>query len=173
MNKKNILLIIIISIIALTARLIPHVPNFSPLASVMLFAGVYTSSKKHLILPLIALFISDLFLGFYKLEVMLTVYSSLALISVLGVWLKNHKNVLNITSSTLASALLFFLTTNFAVWYFGTWYSHDLSGLMLCYNLAIPFFKSTLISNVVYSGLLFTSYELILQFNKKRCLANN
>lgn len=160
MNKKNILLILIISIVALAARFIPHVPNFSPLVSVLLFTGAYAKSKKYILLPLIALSISDLFLGFYKLEIMLAVYGSLTLTAVIGMWLRNNKNILNTASSVLASALLFFLATNFAVWYFGTWYSHDLSGLALCYNLAIPFFKSTLISNIVYGSILFGIYEL-------------
>jgi hypothetical protein len=159
MNKKNLLLITIISLVALAARFIPHVPNFSPLASVMLFAGVYGQAKKYIILPLIALLISDLFLGFYKLEIMLAVYGSLALVGILGIWLKKNKNILNTASATLGSALLFFLITNFAVWYFGSWYSHDLAGLALAYNLAIPFFKSTLASNIVYATLLFGAYE--------------
>ncbi|MFA6307367.1 MAG: DUF6580 family putative transport protein [Patescibacteria group bacterium] len=171
--KKNILLIIIVSLVALAARFIPHIPNFSPLASVFLFAGVYGKSKQYILLPLIALFISDLFLGFYKLEIVLAVYGSLSLIGVIGFWLKKNKNILNIASSVLASALLFFLLTNFAVWYFGTWYSHDLSGLLLCYNLAIPFFKSTLLSNIIYSTLLFGVYEFVLYTIKEKKLITN
>ena len=171
MHKKNLALIAIISLIALAARFIPHVPNFSPLASVMLFAGVYGQSKKDMIWPLIALFISDIFLGFYKLEIMLAVYGSLAIIALIGFWLKKHKNILNVTSSTLGSALLFFLLTNFAVWYFGSWYSHDLAGLALCYNLAIPFFKSTLAGNIVYGTLLFGVYEGATYMIKEQKLA--
>jgi hypothetical protein len=173
MNKKNLLLILIISLVALAARFIPHAPNFSPLASVMLFAGVYSTSKKYIIIPLIALFVSDLFLGFYKLEIMLGVYGSLALVGALGFWLKKNKNILNTISSTLASALLFFLITNFAVWYFGSWYSHDLAGLALAYNLAIPFFRATLLSNIIYATLLFASYEMISQvITQKKLLTN-
>lgn len=173
MNKKNILLILIISLVALAARFIPHVPNFSPLASVLLFTGVYGKSKKYIILPLIALFISDLFLGFYKLEIMLAVYLSLTLAAIIGMWLKKNKNILNTASAILASALLFFLVTNFAVWYFGTWYSHDLSGLMLCYSLAVPFFKSTLTANIVYSSILFGVYEFVAYFIKEKNIVTN
>jgi len=173
MNKKNILLILIISMVALAARLISHSPNFSPLVAVMLFTGVYGQSKKYIVLPLIALFISDLFLGFYKLEIMLAVYGSLIIASAIGMWLKNNKNILNTASATLASALLFFLITNFAVWYFGSWYSHNLAGLALCYNLAIPFFKNTLLSNIIYAGLLFTSYESLTQLIKQKKLLHN
>lgn len=171
MNKKNLLLILIVSAVALTARFIPHLPNFSPLASVMLFAGTYGQSKKYIILPLAALFISDLFIGFYKFEIMLSVYGSLILIGLAGFWLKKNKNILNTASASLAAALLFFILTNWAVWYFGSWYSHDLAGLILCYNLAIPFFKSTLLSNIAYAALLFTGYEIISQLIKQKKLA--
>ena len=159
MNKKNISLIIIVSLIALIARFLPHLPNFAPLYSVMLFAGVYSKEKKYFFIPLVALFISDIFIGFYQWQIMLSVYLSFIAIAGLGKLLKKQKNIINTASATLASSIIFFLVTNFAVWYFGDWYSRDLAGLALCYNLAIPFFKSTLLSNLLYSGLLFGVYE--------------
>ena len=159
MNKKNISLIIIVSLIALIARFLPHLPNFAPLYSVMLFAGVYSKEKKYFFIPLVALFISDIFIGFYQWQIMLSVYLSFIAIAGLGKLLKKRKNIINTASATLASSIIFFLVTNFAVWYFGDWYSRDLAGLALCYNLAIPFFKSTLLSNLLYSGLLFGVYE--------------
>lgn len=171
MKKNNILLIVAVSLIVLAARLVPHMPNFSPLASVVLFAGVYAKDKRYIIIPLIALFISDLFIGFYKLEVMLAVYLSLALIGLVGILLEKNKNILNITTGAMASAILFFLATNFAVWYFGDWYPNTLSGLMMSYSLAIPFFKSTLLSTLLYSGVLFGTYEAGLYFYKQKVLA--
>lgn len=161
MNKKNLALILLVSFIALLARFIPHWPNFSPLASVMLFAGFYSKQKKYMLLPLLALFISDIFIGFYKWEIMLTVYTALLAAGLIGRLLKKDLNFINITSASLASALLFFISTNFAVWYFGDWYTKDLSGLLLNYSLAIPFFKSTLLSNLLYTGFMFSLYEII------------
>ncbi len=160
MNKKNLLLILAISLIALLARLLPHTANFSPMASIILFAGVYATNKKYLLIPFIALFISDMFIGFYKWEIMLSVYLSLALIYLISALVKKNKNILNLASASLSSALLFFLVTNFAVWYFGDWYSKDVVGLISNYTMAIPFFKSTLMGNLFYSGLLFATYEL-------------
>ncbi|MBU1202672.1 hypothetical protein KKH39_01375 [Patescibacteria group bacterium] len=173
MTKSNFILIAIVSLIALGARFIPHIPNFSPLASAALFAGVYGRDKKLLFLPLIALFISDIFIGFYEIGVMASVYLSMLLTGFIGIFIKKYKNTLNLLSGSLASALLFFLMTNVAVWYFGSWYSHDLAGLALCLNLAIPFFKSTLASNLLYSGLLFGVYEASLQLTKNKKLLNN
>lgn len=160
-NKKNILLISLLSLVALAARFLPHIPNFAPLYSVMLFAGVYSDKKRYFFIPLIALLASDIFIGFYKWQIMLSVYLSFIIIAFLGAVVKKHKNIINIISSTLASSIIFFLFTNLAVWYFGSWYSHDLAGLNYCYYLALPFFKSTLLSSLAYSGLLFGIYEAI------------
>ena len=167
LNKNNILLIVIICAIVFLSRLLPHTPNFSPLLAVVLFTAVY-ADKKLFFLPFAILFLSDIFLGFYTLGVMLSVYFSLLLTLFLGQILKKHHNAINLLSSSLLSGLVFFLVTNFAVWYFGDWYPHTFSGLMSSYTLAIPFFKSTLVSNLVYTGLLFGSYAYLLNLQEKK-----
>lgn len=173
MKKNNILLIIIVSTLGLIFRIIPHVPNFSPFLAIVMFSGVYTSHKKSLIIPFIALFISDLFLGFYHWPVMLAVYGSYTLMAVLGIWLKKHKSALNITTGALASGLLFFVITNLAVWGSSSWYTHDLSGLSYCFALAVPFFRMTILSNLLYTGLLFGSYEAIYHLVRSKKLIFN
>src|SRR3989344_45700 len=147
----------------LVFRLLPHVPNFSPVASIILFALAKQNGKKFLFWPLLALFISDLILGFYAWPIMLSVYGSLALNGLIGGWLKKQINFLNIINASLLSALLFFLITNWAVWATGDWYSHDWSGLIYCYTLAVPFFKNTLASNLLYTPLLFYGYQALCQ----------
>jgi hypothetical protein len=171
MKTTNLLLIIFLSLAVLASRLWPHWPNFSPLASVFLFTAVYGQRKKYLLLPLLALLASDFFLGFYHLGIMLSVYGSFLLIAGLGLILKKHLNILNTFSASLAGGLIFFLITNGAVWYFGNWYSHDLNGLTLCYGLAIPFFKATLWSNLLYTPLLFGLYEIGLHFYPQKSLS--
>ena len=171
MKKNTLLLILFLSVVVLAARLIPHAPNFSPLASVILFGGVYITNKKYLILPFIALFISDIFLGFYSWQIMLSVYGSLAVIMLLGQVVVKHKNVINIISSSLLAGIIFFAVTNFSVWYFGNWYTADLSGLITSYTMAIPFFKNTIMSNLFYSGILFGVYEAVQYLAKQRILS--
>jgi len=171
MNKYG--LIIFISLLALVGRFLPHVPNFSPLYSILIFSGAYVSRIRLAFLPLLSLFISDIFIGFYAWPIMLSVYLGLTINILIGRQLKKNINIINVLSASLISALIFFVATNTAVWYFGTWYSHDLTGLMSCYTLAIPFFKSTLASTILYSGLMFGAYEglLVLKrvYRKKTC----
>ena len=102
---------------------------------------------------------------------MLSVYSSLALIMLIGQVVAKHKNVLNIISSSLLAGIIFFAVTNFSVWYFGNWYPSDMSGLVTSYTMAIPFFRNTIMSNLFYSGILFGAYEAIQYLAKQKLLA--
>jgi hypothetical protein len=159
--KNNYFLILFLSIMAFASRLIWHVPNFSPLSSVLIFASFIASNKKMATLPLLALLASDLILGFYKWSVMLAVYLATALNILIGYALKKNPRSLNVISAGIFSGISFFLITNIAVWASSNWYTRDFSGLMYCFTLAIPFFKSTLASNILYSSLLFSVYALV------------
>ncbi len=160
-NKKNIYLIITLSILAGLSRLIWHVPNFSPLSSVLIFSAFLAPNKKMATLPLLALLISDMMIGFYHWSVMLAVYLATALNIIIGYTLKKNPRSLNVLSASIFSSLSFFLITNLAVWMSSNWYTKDFGGLMYCFTLAIPFFKSTLASNILYSSLLFSIYSLV------------
>jgi hypothetical protein len=139
-------------------RLLPHAPNFAPIAAIALFGGAYLNKKYALVLPLAAMLLSDIFLGFH--DTMGYVYGAFLLTGMIGLWLRKHKNVVNVFGATLASSVLFFLLTNFGVWAQGM-YARDISGLFQSYVMAIPFFKNTLVSNFFYTGLMFGSYELV------------
>ena len=157
-------------LLGLLFRVIPHPANFSPIFAMALFGGTYFADKKlALIIPLIALFLSDLFIGFYSPTVMVTVYTGMLLTGLLGLWLRNHKSVLNVFGTAIAGALLFFLIANFGVWLNPvSSYSKDSTGLVQCYLMALPFLKNTLASNLVYSAILFGGYELTLLALKRR-----
>jgi len=168
--KKLINPVLIIAF-AVILRLVPHPPNFAPIAGMALFGGIYYSKKYALVIPLIALFISDLFLGFYNM--MPFVYGSFLLTGLIGLWLKNHKDLKNILMGTLLSSVLFFLITNFGVWLVGGIYPKNAAGLSECYILAIPFFRNTVFGDLFFTGLFVGSYELALSlvYKPKKLLA--
>ncbi|MFA6423534.1 MAG: DUF6580 family putative transport protein [Patescibacteria group bacterium] len=138
-------------------RLIPHIPNFAPITAMALFGACYLDKKYAIVFPLIAMLISDMFLGFH--QVMFWVYGSFVLIGFLGMWLKNHKSSENIVFGSLVGSVIFFLITNFGVW-LGPWYSHNLNGFISCYTLALPFFRNTIIGDLFYTGVFFSSFAL-------------
>ena len=166
---KNIEFIIalIFVLIGVSLRLIPHAPNFTPIAAIALFGGVYFSKKIALILPVSAMLISDMFIGFYQIPVMISVYGSFLLCVVLGFWLKKHKKWYTAGGGAISSAVLFFLITNFAVWAFSPWYAKTLFGIAQCYLMALPFFRNTLAGDLFYVIMFFGAYELVNVWLKK------
>lgn len=150
---------LILIIFAAVSRFLPHPPNFAPIAALALFGGVYFPKKYAFVIPLIALFLSDLFIGFYGRE-MLFVYGSFILTGGIGLWLKTHKNLLTVAGSSFLASVLFYLITNFGVWlYPHSFYSKDLSGLLNSYIMGIPFFRNTLLGDLFYVSLFFGSLE--------------
>lgn len=154
---------LIISLIAAGAlmRLVPHWPNFTPVAAIALFGGTYLRRKElAFLIPVAALFLSDLLLGFHS--TMAAVYASFALIVALGFILRRRVSPFGVVAASLASSVLFFLITNFAVWYSGMMpYPHTASGLATSYIAGLPFLWNGLAGDLFYNGILFGSYYLI------------
>jgi hypothetical protein len=157
-NFKNFISPLLVILVAVLMRLLPHPPNFTPIAAMALFGGVYLNKKYAFAIPLGAMFISDIFLGFHS--AMPYVYGSFILTGAIGLWLKNHKSAKNIICASLISSILFFLITNFGVWA-GGWYPQNLNGLLESYIMGIPFFKNTVLGDLIYTGVFFGAYELV------------
>lgn len=170
MSRYNILIIISLFFLIFAARLLPHLPNFTPVSAVAMIAGAYLSKKWALLLPVIALFISDYFLGFYDWKLMISVYGSFALVGVFSWWLKKSKTASSIFIFSIFASLFFFFTTNITVWYFSEWYSKDIAGLLYCLQLAVPFLRNSILGNLFYSFALFGSAEAVIKYGKYACI---
>jgi hypothetical protein len=146
-----------LSLVALdvVARLAPHAPNFTPVAASALFAGAVLRSRPLApAVPLAAMLVSDLVVGSYDWRVMGVVYAALAFPALLGMWARTRSTVL-FAPLALSSSLLFFVSTNFAVWAWSGMYAHDLDGLVRCYVAALPFLQNTMIGDMFWTALLF------------------
>src|SRR5262245_54674181 len=140
------------------ARVTPHAPNFTPVAASALFAGAVLRSRTlALAVPLAAMVVGDLVLGWHDWRVMGVVYAALALPALLGMWGRARAAIV-LVPLALSSSLLFFATTNFAVWAFSGMYAHDLHGLMHCYVAALPFLQNTVVGDMFWTTLLFASW---------------
>ena len=159
MNKTRFTFLAGMILAATASRLIPHPPNFSPIAALALFGGASFASKRAAFLvPVLGLFLSDLVLGFSSITPV--VYGSFAIITCLGLWLRQRQSVSRIAGAAVVSALLFFVLTNFGVWALENLYPKTSAGFADCYVAAIPFFRNTLASNLLYSALLFGGFAL-------------
>ena len=153
--KKEIFPISLI-LILLFARLIPHPPNFTPIIAAAIVSGYFFKNiNLSLLTLLIAMLISDLFIGFY--ENMIFVYISLLLITLVFHKINKKINFKNLFIYGLAGSLIFFLVSNFGVWALGSLgvndlpYEKSLTGLIECYILAIPFFGNTFLSTIIFA----------------------
>ena len=154
MNKNRFKILAGMVLAAAAVRLLPHPPNFTPIAALALFGGASFDSKPAAFLvPLGALFLSDLVTGFYA--TMPIVYGSFVLITCLGFWVRRRHNLTRLALATIGGALLFFVVTNLGFWLFEAYYPQTFAGFVECYVAAIPFFRNTLLSDIFYSALLF------------------
>ena len=159
LNKRSMILAGIVLTAAAT-RLLPHPPNFTPIAAMALFGGAYLADRRMAFLvPMAAMFMADLFIGLHIL--MPLVYLSFALTVLLGIWLGPRLRPGSILAAALVSSILFFLVTNFGVWAFFDSYPHTWAGLVACYVAAIPYFQHTLAGSMIYSGVLFGGFALL------------
>lgn len=168
---RNILIGSMLILIAAMMRLLPHPANFTPIAAIALAGGVYLDKRFAIVIPLVALMLSDVFLGFHY--TIPFVYGSFVLIGILGLWLRSHKKPLPVLGITFLSSVLFFIITNFGVWLTGGgWnYPRSVQGLIECYILAIPFFWKTVLGDLVFVGVLFGMFEVaeyFIRIYKKR-----
>lgn len=177
MENKHILkrLIAPLTFIAIgaVARILPHAPNFAPIAAMALFGGAYMTKKQAFTLPIAAMILSDMVIGFDNIYMRLVVYGSFLIMVLIGVWLKKRLKPVNIIASSLASSLLFFITTNFAVWGVGSMYPKTMSGLFQAYFFAIPFFRNTILGDLFYVGSFFGIYYLLYNLVHQKVLARD
>lgn len=162
---------ILLVVLGTAARILPHPANFAPIGAIALFAGLYLPRRQAFIIPLAAMFLSDIVIGFYDPRMMAAVYGSFLLSIFIGCMLQNKKTFPMIMGGATLGATIFFLTTNAAVWAFGTMYAHTLSGLGQSYLMAIPFFRNSLLGDIFFTGIFYASMEMAY-FGQKYAFAS-
>jgi hypothetical protein len=155
-----------------TARLLPHTPNFMPLTASALFAGMIVSRRSlALLVPVAAMLLSDLALGFDDWRISLSIYAALLLPVVIGMFGRHYRLSRVLVPAALTSSLIFFVVTNFAVWAFGSLYTSDMAGLVQCYVLALPFLKYTMAGDLAWVAVLFGGAFLVQRFSTRTSTA--
>ncbi|MDO5664344.1 MAG: hypothetical protein Q4G63_03680 [Bacteroidia bacterium] len=179
MNKKLSLRFSVITVMILLAafsRLLPHPPNFAPIGGMALFGAAYYIRKVWAyLIPIAAIWISDLvlnnvvyaayfdrFVWFYSGS--LFTYGAFALIVLMGTFTLRKVYVPQLLFSVLCASVLFFVVSNFGVWLSSGLYLHTWEGLTACYIAGIPFFKNTVLGDLVYSIALFALFEISLSW---------
>ena len=152
-------------LIAIAVRLaivvIPSHPfHFTPVGAALLYFGA-RRSRKEFAIPVLMLAASDVYLavvhyGMKESWDFLVICAWYAAALFMGRFIVSKTTPVRVMSAALASAISFFLVSNFAVWAFGTMYSHNWAGLLQCYTMAIPFFRNTFASDLILTPLAFS-----------------
>ncbi len=135
------------------SRLIPHQPNTTAIGAVALKSRA-RFGRIGVAIPLTSMLLTDALIGFYNWKLLLSVYASFAVISMLGAFLTRASAPRIIAFSSLGS-LLFFFITNTVVWAASSWYPHDIFGLLACYAAGLPFLYPMLAGDILFSLALF------------------
>ncbi|MHC4107436.1 MAG: DUF6580 family putative transport protein [Planctomycetota bacterium] len=173
MARTPVPLVIFIGLlgVGMAGRLVPHPPNFTPVAAAALFAGFYFSKRLvAAVVPMAILGLSDLIIGTYNLPVMLAVYGAFLFPLIFRRWLRAKLSAVRVGTGALCGSAVFFVTTNVAVWLFGGWYPSTPGGLAQCFLAAVPFFKNTLAGDLVWSAVFFGGYALALELQRRSSL---
>ena len=176
-QAPHVIPLLCIVLVAAVARVLPHPPNIAPVTGLALLSGAVIGKRWMYTLPLAAMLLSDLFIGFHG--TIPYVYGSFVLITLLGSrFLRNtsiHGITAHITPVQLAgvsfvSSVLFFIITNFGVWISSEMYEKTLDGLLQCYTMAIPFFRNTITGDLIYTFGFFYGYRYVTQFAPQKAL---
>ena len=165
----HLLIVGVLLLIGIASRfLLIDYPNFKPIAAIAIFCGFYFS-RMWIGLAAAAgiMLISDLAIGFYDWPVMISVYGSILVACVFGRqligWMEEKRlfgKLMGLSVAALLASAVFFLLTNSAVVIAG-WYPISVDGFVSSFAAGLPFFKYTLLGNLLFTVGIFAMYEVL------------
>jgi hypothetical protein len=138
------------------ARLLPHAAGVWPFAASALFAGrMLRIPGLAVIVPLAAVLLSNVALAGDDWRVTLVVCIAVTLPAFAGMLIRRWPGAVPVIAAMLSCSLIFFVTTNFAVWAFSGMYPLTWQGLTQCFIAALPFLDKTVLGDLFWTAVLF------------------
>jgi hypothetical protein len=147
--------------------------NLVPMGALALFIGSRLRTWYAYLVPLGASFIADLLiipalaaLGYQSMDISTPfTYLGFVLYAVIGRLCIPEKQLspLGIGAASLAGSVQFFLVSNFGSWVANPDYPRSLAGLLECYMLGVPFYRNTLVSDLVFPMVFFALHAALLR----------
>jgi Family of unknown function (DUF6580) len=155
---------------AIAIRFVPHPWSFTPVAAALLFFGA-RGQRRMMWLPVALLVISDLALYKYVWELPMhwdqyLTWVWYGAIVWLGTALQKNQKPLRLIGAALASSVSFFVVSNFAVWAASNLYPKNFGGLLMSYAAGLPFFRHTVESDLLFTGIMFSIGALAPTFSR-------
>jgi hypothetical protein len=158
-----------LTVLGAAARLVQNL-NFAPVGALSLFAGARLRGWRAYLVPLVLMAVTDPLVsrlygysafGGYSFATPF-IYASFMINVWIGSRLRNSENVAWIGGAAVVGSMQFFLLSNFGTWLApASTYGHTFGGLVNCFIAAIPFYRNTLISDLVYTGVFFGLHALL------------
>jgi hypothetical protein len=134
--------------------------NFTPVAAALLYFGA-RMPRKQMWIPVALLVASDVYLTRVTYAYPLTAdhlvtWIWYTVMLLLGARLIKGFSPIRLGVTSLTASVSFFLVSNFAVW--ALWhdmYPKTFNGLMACYVAGLPFFRSTVASDMLFTAAFF------------------
>lgn len=171
-----LMIIGVAAVLVLVIRFIPYehrMPNFVPVGALFLFAGARLKPGPLWLLPFGLLAGIDLyFLGVRNWDPSPFTYVSYAVYLALGWWLLSRsESPVRIGAAPIVGSIVFFLLTNFGVWlqhamkpemFVGAPFQFPptFAGLLACYEAALPFYRGTIIADLIFTAAFFATHAL-------------
>lgn len=174
--KNNWLWVAMLTIGAMLTRVLPHPPNVTPMTAICLFSGMALGYRfLTFVLPFVVLYASDFLINntigrvfisdtseiIFWTDFMNYTYGSYFLIILLSAYFLKNAKTQSVVLMAVGSGILFFLLTNFSSFVGISIYPKSFAGLMLCYEAGLPFFRISIIGDIVFALILFWSYQAI------------
>ena len=141
--------------------------NFTPVGAMAIFGGAYFTSKKAYLFPLLTLWMSDILLsrfvygyewklfygGFYW------IYGAFILMVIAGKILLKNVSVKNVLIAALVITFIHWIVSDIGVWLASSKYPKTPAGFWACLTVAIPYERNFLSGTLLYSAIMFGSFE--------------
>jgi hypothetical protein len=150
--------------------------NFAPLAALALCGGACFPMRLKFVLPLGALFVSDLILNSYYgaplfSGLIVCRYLTLVAIGMLGLALQNRASLKTLLPASIVSSVFFYGVTCTFAWLSDPGYVKSLAGLVQSLTVGLPqysatpswmFFRNSLLSDLTFTFI----FGICLQFSR-------
>lgn len=177
---KNAAIILALVVVAVGWRIINNAfmiaPNLELVTTVSVLAAIIIGWRGALIVPIVSMILSDLIIG--NTSIFVFTWSAFALIGVGALLLrksigKPKKQIAQSFGFAIVSSFTFFVVTNLGVWLQG-WYPMTWAGLIECFTLAIPFYRTMLVGNLILIPAAVAVYQFVrLKVASKESIVNS
>ncbi|MCD6047968.1 MAG: hypothetical protein K0S08_1615 [Gammaproteobacteria bacterium] len=167
---SKLITFVIVLLLALVFRLIPHIPNFSPQIVLAIYLASFLNKRELFFAVLLLMVIVDSIHGFaanYSAFGSWTffTYTATLIISFASYASKISASRWTFVLAAILSSLGFWLWTNIESWGFSGMYEHSAQGFIKCYLLALPFLGYSLLAGVFWSVIIVASQKFLAKKN--------